>query len=101
MFLLVLRHVWIVKDALQVAVNAGGWRLQFMGSILSELALDAYLFFLRMTELPIEHDDGVADVTQLVIGQTSLQFVVERLALFSLHSKLAQIADVTADAMGT
>ena len=76
MFLLVLRHVGMVKDAFQVTMNAGGRCLQFVSGILRELALDTHLVLLRMTQFPIEHDDGVTDVAQLVVGQASLQFVV-------------------------
>ena len=61
-FLLILGHVGIVKYALQVAVYAGGWRLQFVSGILRELALDAYLVLLGVTEFPVECDDGVTDV---------------------------------------
>ena len=53
-----------------------------------------------MAQLPVEHDDGVADVTQLIVRQAALQLVVEFLALLSLHGKLAQMADVAADAVG-
>ena len=53
-----------------------------------------------MAQFPVEHDDGVADVAQFVIGQTPLQFVVEFLALFGFDGELAQIANVAADAVG-
>ena len=46
MFLLVFGHVWMVEDALQVTMNAGGRCLQFVSGILRELALDAHLVFL-------------------------------------------------------
>ena len=39
MFPLILRHAGIVKDALQIAVDAHGGRLQFVGGILRELSL--------------------------------------------------------------
>ena len=39
MLLLILRHVGIVEDALQIAVDAHGGRLQFVGGILRELSL--------------------------------------------------------------
>ena len=70
--LLVFGHLRMVKDALQETVDAGGGGLQFMGGILGELALDAYLVLFRMAELPVEHDDGVTDVAQLVVGQAAL-----------------------------
>ena len=54
-----------------------------------------------MTKLPVEHNNGVTDVTQLIVGQTSLQFVVKFFALFGLDGKLAQIADMAADTTGT
>ena len=51
-----------------------------------------------MSQLPVEHDDGVADVTQLVVGKMPFQFVVQRFAILSLDGKLAQIAYMSADA---
>ena len=76
-FPLILRHVGIVEDALQIAVDAHSGRLQFVGGILRELALQPSLVFLGMPQLPVEHDDGVADVAQLVIGQVPLQLMIQ------------------------
>ncbi len=76
MFPLILRHAGIVEDALQIAVDAHGGCLQFVGGILRELALQPRLVFLGMPQLPVEHDDGVADVTQLVIGKIPFQLMV-------------------------
>ena len=61
-FFLIFGHVGMIQNALQITVNAGGRRLQFVGGILCQLALDAYLVLLRMAEFPIKHNDGMADV---------------------------------------
>ena len=100
MLLLILLHVGIVEDAFQIPMYAGSWCLQFVCGILRQLPFYAQLFFLRMAQFPIKHDDGVADVAQLVIRQMPLQFVVEFFALLRLDGKLTQISNVTADAMG-
>ena len=52
-FLLVLRHVGMVKDALQIAVYAGGRGFQLVGSILGELAFEAELVLLAMAQFPV------------------------------------------------
>ena len=76
MLLLILGHVGIVEDALQIAVDAHGGRLQFVCSILGELSLQSRLFLLGMSQFPIEHDDSMADVTQLVIGKIPFQLMI-------------------------
>ena len=86
--LLLFRHVRMVEDALQVAVDARGRRLQLVGGVLRELPLDAHLVLLRVAQLPVEHDDGMADVAQLVVGQALLQLVLQLLGLHS-RSQLA------------
>ena len=98
MLLLILRYVGIIEDALQIAVDTHGGRLQFVGGILRELALQSRLVFLGMPQLPVEHDDGVADVAQLVVGQMPLQFVIQRFAILRLDGNLAQITYMSADA---
>ena len=100
MLALVLRHIGIVENALQVTMNAGSRGLEFVGCILRQLPFNAKLVLLRVAEFPIELDDGVADVAQLVVRQSALQFVIQLVALFCLVRKLTKIADVAANAVG-
>ena len=93
------QHLGMVDDALEIAVYAGGGCLQLMGGVLRELALDECLLLFAVPQLPVERDDVVRDVAQLVVGQTLLYLMVDLLALFCLPRKLFQYADVAADAL--
>ena len=98
MRLLVFGHIGIVENALQIAVDAHCRGLQLVGRVLCELALQPRLVFLGVSQLPVEHDYGVADVAQFVVGTVAFHLIVERFALLGLDCKLAQIADMPADA---
>ena len=70
-----------------------------MCRILRQLPLDEQLLFFRMPQFPIELDDGMADVTQFIVRQPPLQFVVKFLALLCLYGKLAQVAYMPTDSL--
>ena len=53
-----------------------------------------------MTQFPVEHDDGMADVAQFIIGHSPLKFVIQFFAPFSFDGKFTEIANMAADAMG-
>ena len=65
-----------------------------MCGILCELSLDAHFVFFRMSQFPVEQNDGMADVPQFIIRQLSFQFVVEIFAFFRFDCKLSQIFDM-------
>ena len=70
-----------------------------MCGILCELSLDAHFVFFRMSQFPVEQNDGMADVTQFIVRQPPLQFVVKFLALLCLYGKLAQVAYMPTDSL--
>ncbi len=92
------RNAGILQYSLQETVYAGSRGLELVCHVLCELPFDARLLGTGMMQVPVELNNGVGDIAQVIIRKAALQTEVYLPALLCLTGKAPQMPYVATDA---